>query len=1202
MAAVAGDKNVAGLKEDMDEGECEEKRATLEHFKEINEVRGLIESLKDVVDDMRAQEMACERFTFIVDEYQEQPHLIDPYLEELISRLLSIARDPSSSKALSQEAFKYMYLITKTRGFKIVTRFLPHEVSDMEPVLALIDMQDPSDVECWQTRYMLLLWLSMVSMIPFDLRRLDSNLQTGDGPPKQPVRERILSIVQRYLGVGDKCRDAAAYLMSRFLTRPDVKSEFLPQMIDWNLKVVCMSDVETMTGVNSITGSLSTLALLFKHGKREDLLTYAPIVLTSVTKCNFMERNNTLLRKTTTKLIQRLGLIFLKYRVAAWRYQRGSRSLADNLTSEEVIGQLLGCLKDKDTVVRWSAAKGVGRVTGRLPKELADEVVGSVLELFSYQETDGAWHGGCLTLAELGRRGLLLPQRLNDVVPIVLKALLYDERRGNYSVGSHVRDAACYVCWAFARAYEPKEIAPYINQIANALVIVSIFDREVNVRRAAAAAFQENVGRQGTLPHGIDIVTTVDYYTVGTHSHCYLDLSHWDVAVRVLAAKALHKLVSVAPDHMVKSVLPCLLPMTSGIDLFQRHGSIIAAAEITHALFLYHQKHNRSLESVLETPVLEGLRDITRKLHSAKLFRGHAGELMRKAVCWLIEKLSMSRLPFHSDSIIDLWQELLDEILANVEPEIQAYAVSAIPAFFSEYYVQKDGTAKPDKQKTIIRHYLAQLNAPLEPPRMGFSLALGALPLFMLRGCLAEVVSGLMAATQIKEKVEKMAEARRDAVKALSSVCQTVGVQTNGDPQYTVCRYNVGDIYTALLAALGDYSMDSRGDVGSWVREASMTALGDLTEMVTRVDPSLLQPEVVKQMFCSLVQQNCEKIDRTRATAGQVFSKLLYHRPEVPHIPHRSELVSVFPQQEIEELNWALPSDTFPRFSQLLSLPAYTQPVLLGMTVSVGGLTESLVKHSSASLLSYLRGMRDNSAALSSFTRALVDIYTQYRKMDRVSLPLLKMTDQLLGRQCFDGLPADEKETFPEQLLDLVKLEIARSGDPNKLMAAADVFCGLLQFPGKTSKRALLQLALLLCHKYPRVRKTTANKLYEAVLTYDEIVPPESMDEIMTVLSETKWDDSVEVLRPVRNNLCDLFGVARPVSLKKPTTGELNLADVLCVLIQQGSKLPTPPLSASVLAFADSKQFFLACHELGRECGSLSTIPSADCKQQSKTF
>ena len=104
-------------------------------------------------------------------------------------------------------------------------------------------------------------------------------------------------------------------------------------------------------------------------------------------------------------------------KVASWRYQRGSRSLAINLNMqkvedkkalvaagseeeeeydipdsvEEVIEELLVGLKDKDTIVRWSAAKGVGRVTGRLPKELADEVVGSLLELFSPRETDGAW-------------------------------------------------------------------------------------------------------------------------------------------------------------------------------------------------------------------------------------------------------------------------------------------------------------------------------------------------------------------------------------------------------------------------------------------------------------------------------------------------------------------------------------------------------------------------------------------------------------------------------------------------------------------------------------------------------------------------------------------------------------------------------------------------------------------------------------------
>lgn len=58
----------------------------------------------------------------------------------------------------------------------------------------------------------------------------------------------------------------------------------------------------------------------------------------------------------------------------------------------------------------------------------------------------------------------------------------------------------------------------------SALLVATVFDREVNVRRAASAAFQENVGRQGTFPHGIDIVTTCDYFAVGLKSTAYLEL------------------------------------------------------------------------------------------------------------------------------------------------------------------------------------------------------------------------------------------------------------------------------------------------------------------------------------------------------------------------------------------------------------------------------------------------------------------------------------------------------------------------------------------------------------------------------------------------------------------------------------------------------------------------------------------------------
>jgi hypothetical protein len=48
-------------------------------------------------------------------------------------------------------------------------------------------------------------------------------------------------------------------------------------------------------------------------------------------------------------------------------------------------------------------------------------------------------------------------------------------------------------------------------------------------------------------------------------------------------------------------------------------------------------------------------------------------------------------------------------------------------------------------------------------------------------------------------------------------------------------------------------------------------------------------------------------------------------------------------RDDCSDLNWSSPTECFPRVTQLLSLETYQYPVLLGLTVSVGGLTESLV-------------------------------------------------------------------------------------------------------------------------------------------------------------------------------------------------------------------------------------------------------------------
>jgi hypothetical protein len=71
----------------------------------------------------------------------------------------------------------------------------------------------------------------------------------------------------------------------------------------------------------------------------------------------------------------------------------------------------------------------------RLPKDFANDVIGAVMALFDDPEADSAWHGGCLALAELARRGLLLPERLPAAVQIVKTAIQYDILRGQHSVG-----------------------------------------------------------------------------------------------------------------------------------------------------------------------------------------------------------------------------------------------------------------------------------------------------------------------------------------------------------------------------------------------------------------------------------------------------------------------------------------------------------------------------------------------------------------------------------------------------------------------------------------------------------------------------------------------------------------------------------------------------------------------------------------------
>uniref|UniRef100_A0A8C8ZUX8 Tubulin-specific chaperone D n=1 Tax=Prolemur simus TaxID=1328070 RepID=A0A8C8ZUX8_PROSS len=1132
-----GDAPAAGGPDEEAEDDVLARGAALEAFGESAETRALLGRLREVHGDRAARELAEERFRVIMDKYQEQPHLLDPHLEWMMNLLLDMVQDKTSPTALVHLAFKFLYIITKVRGYKIFLRLFPHEVADVEPVLDMVAGQDPKDHETWETRYMLLLWLSVTCLIPFDLSRLDGNLLTQPGRARMSIMDRILQIAESYLVVSDKARDAAAVLVSRFITRPDVKQQKMAGFLDWSLCTLARSSFQTLEGVIAMDGTLQALAQIFKHGKREDCLPYAATVLQCLDGCRLPESSQTLLRKLGVKLVQRLGLTFLKPKVAAWRYQRGCRSLAANLQHcaphrpeqqaflapsdshedddvpegvESVIEQLLVGLKDKDTVVRWSAAKGIGRMAGRLPKELADDVVGSVLDCFSFQETDKAWHGGCLALAELGRRGLLLPSRLAEAVPVILKALTYEEKRGACSVGANVRDAACYVCWSFARAYEPRELTPFVPAISSCRSVLGLLVHECEHLQTQLLDFLK-CSSNCFLVISVFIAGFPEYTQPMIDHLVTVKISHWDGVIRELAAKALANLTPRAPEYSATHVFPRLLSMTRSPDLHTRHGAVLACAEVAYALHRLAARENFNSEC----------------FHYS--FRGLGGELMRQAVCLLIENLSLSKMPFKGDTIIDGWQWLIDDTLrslhlisSHARQQLKDAAVSALAALCSEYYVQEPGQADPTVQEGLVGRYLAELQSPEEMTRCGFSAALGALPGFLLKGRLQQVLAGLRAIARTSPQDVGFAESRRDALKAMARICQTVGVKA-GAPDEAVCKENVSQVYGALLGCLGDYTTDSRGDVArvpSWCRASAQTMLPLCS---------------CEQVMCRVAQQASEKIDRFRAHAAGVFLTLLHCDPPTPHVPHRAELERLFPRCDVASVNWNAPSQAFPRVTQLLGLPAYRYHVLLGLVVSVGGLTESTVRHSTQSLFAFMKGIQGDPQALESFGGTLLQVFEDNLLNDRVSLPLLRTLDQMLANGCFEALAAEEDHPFCVKLLALCKEEIKRSKDIQKLQSGIAVFCGTVQFCGAVRRQALLQLCLLLCHPFPLIRKSTASRAYEMVLTYSDVVDADALDEVLAVLSDTAWDAKLPGVRAQRNRLCDLLGVPRPQLVPKVT-------------------------------------------------------------------
>lgn len=173
------------------------------------------------------------------------------------------------------------------------------------------------------------------------------------------------------------------------------------------------------------------------------------------------------------------------------------------------------------------------------------------------------------------------------------------------------------------------------------------------------------------------------------------------------------------------------------------------------------------------------------------------------------------------------------------------------------------------------------------------------------------------------------AEARVNAVRGLVGVCGTLTEAR--EPLCVLSEEDITSLYLliktdvmmSLFKALDDYSVDKRGDVGSWVRLAAIDGLERCAQILCERDhhfcsgikiddilnnshkTSLFDSELATRLVAGIAKQAVEKLDKVREAAANALQRILYRREIlIPSIPFREKLEGIIPNSI--DLEWTV--------------------------------------------------------------------------------------------------------------------------------------------------------------------------------------------------------------------------------------------------------------------------------------------------------
>ena len=535
----------------------------------------------------------------------------------------------------------------------------------------------------------MLLWMSHLLLAPFDLISITSvgiehNISSGNGliriPSNSPVIAKVIvHLCAQYLGSASKEREAAVILLVRLATRPDMQDYgLIDSLMNWALsllQVTSTKDNRKLESTHMYTGVLSVLHGLVVSADISIILPYLHQlfneILAIILQGSSVSRHiysSAVARKLIIKILRS---ITLRTPDSASSPTESGFSFRDNIL-EEIVDQLLSFQADKDTPVRCAASKALSLITIKLEPSLASEIVEAVIgclkenilwedvatgeiidqSCLSVTEADSVrrnltavdplrWHGLVLTLSYLIHNRSPPAEQLPDILNALISALEFEQRSSvGMSIGTNVRDAACFGLWALARRYTTKELLAVnlqqihsannqthsksaVQALGNKMVVAATLDPFGNIRRGASAALQELIGRHpDTIAHGISVVQTVDYQGVSLRSKAILEIAvvasrldkvYWhtlvdglldwrgvrssDISSRRFAATAIGILATQHQQHDLEAVLTKVVDRLKSVEhrqVEERHGLLLTLAAIIDEVRL---KSSRNVSS-----------------------------------------------------------------------------------------------------------------------------------------------------------------------------------------------------------------------------------------------------------------------------------------------------------------------------------------------------------------------------------------------------------------------------------------------------------------------------------------------------------------------------------------------------------------------------------------------------------------------------